>query len=281
MMMKKRVKRPFALVLPGGGFRGAYQAGVVAELGRLGINIDIVATASVGTCNGAALVLDMWEMLPDLWERAVDMKIFQPSLLLKGKNPFAISGVLGKFAHEYGRPGQFDQVATDFLVSVTNATTMANEIIDFKSTKWSFQELQRLYLASSCIPYICDRIEIRGHWYIDGGFTNNCPMNYAIERGAKEIWVVSMGGHAMLEKTFFGLVKHSLKVLPKRKFRPLQLLDYMVSEQQLPTTNDITIRHITPSSPLELGHLRLTRDKVKAAIALGKQDITELLSAIG
>ncbi|MEX2665845.1 patatin-like phospholipase family protein [Candidatus Uabimicrobium amorphum] len=278
--MMRKIKRPFAVVLPGGGFRGAYQAGVVSELGRLGIEIDIVATASVGTCNGAALVLDMWEMLPDLWERAVDMKIFQPSLLLKGKNPFAISGVLEKFAHEYGRPGQFDQVATDFLVSVTNATNMTNEVIDFKSTEWDFQELQRLYLASSCIPYICDRIEIRGHWYIDGGFTNNCPINYALERGAKEIWVVNMGKHAALEKTFFGLVKHSLKVLPKRKFRPLQLLDYMVTEQQLITPNGITIQHIAPSTPLELGHLRLTRDRVKSAIALGKQDIAKLLSGI-
>ena len=79
MMTNNKIKRPFALVLPGGGFRGAYQAGVVAEIGRRGIDIDIVATASVGTCNGAALVLDMWEMLPDLWERAVDMKIFQSS----------------------------------------------------------------------------------------------------------------------------------------------------------------------------------------------------------
>lgn len=272
-----KTKRPFAVVLPGGGFRGAYQAGAIAEIGRLGIEIDMVATASVGTCNGAALVLGMWEMLPDLWEKAVDLKIFQPSLLLKGKSPFAISDVLGQFSKEYGRPGQFNEAQSDFLVSVTNATKMTNEVIDFKSAQWDFAELQNLYLASSCIPFICNRIEVRGDWYVDGGFTNNCPVNYVLDRGAKEIWIIGMGQPAALEKTFFSIVKHSLKICPKQRFRSLQLLDRMVTEQPLLSPPNITIHNIAPSSPLDLGHLRLTRQKIKSAIDLGRKDIRQIL----
>lgn len=40
MINGKDVKRPLALVLPGGGFRGAYQAGAVMELAAQNISFD-------------------------------------------------------------------------------------------------------------------------------------------------------------------------------------------------------------------------------------------------
>ena len=42
-----------ALVLSGGGSRGAYEAGVWQALNELGVEIDIVTGASVGSLNGA------------------------------------------------------------------------------------------------------------------------------------------------------------------------------------------------------------------------------------
>lgn len=51
----------------------------------------------------------------------------------------------------------------------------------------------------------------------------------------------------------------------------------MVAEQPLYVPPDITFHNITPSSPLDLGHLRLTRQKIKSAIDLGRQDIRQIL----
>ena len=50
-MTKKRKKT--ALVLSGGGSRGAYEAGAWQALVETGIEIDIVTGASVGSINGA------------------------------------------------------------------------------------------------------------------------------------------------------------------------------------------------------------------------------------
>ena len=46
-------ERKIALVLSGGGSRGAYQCGVWQALEELGIKIDIVVGVSVGAINGA------------------------------------------------------------------------------------------------------------------------------------------------------------------------------------------------------------------------------------
>ena len=52
-----RVKRPIktALVLSGGGAKGAYQVGVIEELLNRGIGFDLVTGSSIGAFNGALL----------------------------------------------------------------------------------------------------------------------------------------------------------------------------------------------------------------------------------
>ena len=52
----KSKKKKTALVLGGGGSRGAYEAGVWQALTELGIEIDIVTGTSVGAINAALFV---------------------------------------------------------------------------------------------------------------------------------------------------------------------------------------------------------------------------------
>ena len=51
--MKKKSKEKLALVLAGGGARGAYEVGVWQAMSELGMEIDIVTGSSVGSINGA------------------------------------------------------------------------------------------------------------------------------------------------------------------------------------------------------------------------------------
>ena len=57
-----------AIVLAGGGSRGAYQIGVWKALRELGIDYDIVTGSSVGALNGALMVQEDFEAGLELWE---------------------------------------------------------------------------------------------------------------------------------------------------------------------------------------------------------------------
>ena len=57
-----------ALVLSGGGGRGAYQIGVWKALRELNIDFDIVAGTSVGSLNGALIVQDSYKLAESLWQ---------------------------------------------------------------------------------------------------------------------------------------------------------------------------------------------------------------------
>ena len=69
-------KRKTALVLSGGGSRGAYQCGVWQALTELGTEIDIVVGVSVGAINGAMVVEGDVIKTANLWRQIETDQIF-------------------------------------------------------------------------------------------------------------------------------------------------------------------------------------------------------------
>ena len=69
-------KEKIALVLSGGGSRGAYEAGVWQALTELGIDIDIVTGASVGAINGAMVCQGDLDLTVSLWREIETHMIF-------------------------------------------------------------------------------------------------------------------------------------------------------------------------------------------------------------
>lgn len=65
-----------ALVLSGGGSRGAYEIGVWKALKELGIEIDMVFGTSVGAINGAMVAQDEPELAERLWKQMQTSMIF-------------------------------------------------------------------------------------------------------------------------------------------------------------------------------------------------------------
>ena len=60
-----------AVVLAGGGSRGAYQIGVWQALRELGIEYHIVTGTSVGALNGAMMVQGDYDLALHLWQQLV------------------------------------------------------------------------------------------------------------------------------------------------------------------------------------------------------------------
>ncbi|ARK08893.1 patatin-like phospholipase family protein [Fibrella sp. ES10-3-2-2] len=61
-----------ALVLSGGGFKGAFQVGALRELRRRGITFDYVTGISTGALQGLLVAMDAYDELGRLWQRVAD-----------------------------------------------------------------------------------------------------------------------------------------------------------------------------------------------------------------
>ena len=80
-------KEKTALVLGGGGARGAYEIGAWQALRETGQKIDMVFGASVGAINGAMVVQDAFDLAVTLWKEAKTEMVIDTSLIKSKRSP--------------------------------------------------------------------------------------------------------------------------------------------------------------------------------------------------
>lgn len=186
-----------ALVLPGGGGRGAYQVGVAKALQEQGIEFDLAFGTSIGGLNATLIAQGNLQRLEELWCAIRPRDIFrlpsasQMSRTLLGHKLGLLDTQpleallrreldLQKLKSSRMKVGLF---STDLCSLETRLVTI-DEIM-------STGELIDVLMATSAIPLAFPPRHLRGKGlWVDGGLVKNTPMQTAIEMGAEELFVV-------------------------------------------------------------------------------------------
>lgn len=221
-----------AIVLAGGGSRGSYQIGFWRAIRELAIDFQIVTGTSVGSLNGAMMLLDNYEAAEELWERLTtkqildadlpDVDIFSP----KGKIEFARAltkevvinkGVtvkgLEELLREYVDEERFFASKIDFGLVTVNAQDLKPVMIKKSDMQ---KDLLCDYLLSSAaffpafVPHKIGEVS-----YIDGGYYDNLPINLACELGATEVIAVELKAPGLVRK-----IDSEYKKIPVRYIKP-------------------------------------------------------------
>lgn len=198
MDINKKVKT--ALVLSGGGSRGAYEAGVWQALTELGINIDIVTGASVGAINGAMVCQGNIELTINLWREIETHMVFDINesvekfdyakdfmkeiLLNKGAGSEGLKLLMDKYIDEE----TIRKSTVDFGITATEIPSMKGHYL-FKEDIPNGQLKDFIRASASAYPAIRSH-QINGKNYIDGGYTDVMPVSMAISKGATKIIAV-------------------------------------------------------------------------------------------
>lgn len=197
-----------ALVLSGGGSRGAYEIGVWQALGELGEQIDIVTGTSVGAINGAVIAQGSLEMAQKLWQQLLTSKVFDveldESLPTLQKRRLALAA-FSKKALEQGGAGT--TALYELLKQFIDEKKVYESPVELGIVTCRLDNLRPVYLwkeqmgenrlhdyllATSALfpavrPHVIDQIR-----YIDGGYADNMPVRMAVEKGAARIFAVNM-----------------------------------------------------------------------------------------
>jgi len=204
-----------ALVLSGGGAKGAYQIGVAKALKRLNINYDIVTGTSVGSLNGLLLVQKDLRKAIKLWKKMNFNFVFDKEVLDKFNNAKSTLDMLAMFSINSFKGGmsvnnlekairkninikRFFHSKIDFGLSTYNLTQ--NVAVKIKKINLNENNIIDYVLASSsCFPAIKMK-KINDDNYVDGGIFDYIPINLAIELGATEIIAVDLKAPGIKEK---------------------------------------------------------------------------------
>lgn len=189
-----------ALVLSGGGGRGAYQVGVWRRLQELHWMPDMVCGTSIGAINGA-LIGSGWDadQMQQLWGRLHEKKVFKISAWRQFK--YRVNKLLGRHPNW---PALMDNTpAREMLTEVIDLQRLrldqprvvvaATNVCRSRLEYFSGDSLTVEHILASCsIPVVFPWCEIDGELYWDGGVMANTPIAPAIAAGATEILVVLM-----------------------------------------------------------------------------------------
>ena len=209
--MKETIR---GLVLAGGGAKGSYQVGVFRGLREVGWQPDLVTGASVGSLNGAFLVMDHLDEAEQMW---LTLDVHGVLETPKGKRPDELRDYLmdllrsggcnieplGVTIDDYLNEGLMRAARIRYGLVMTEMNTL-------KSRQYTLEEIPRgrlkeyMMASSACFPALRPQ-EIDGVRYIDGGWSDNMPLGLAARMGATEMIAVDIDGVGINRPNFTGL----------------------------------------------------------------------------
>ena len=263
-----------ALLVEGGGLRGAFSAGVLAELGSPGgLVFDDVLAVSSGAPTAAYLVAGQIDDGIRIWEEHTHGdQLISPRNLLRGRPLMDIDRLVGVFERgvrlEAGRLGE---ARSRLWIGVTNCRTAEAEYV--RVTSGNVFELLR---ATMALPIAYGRVvPIEGVPYIDGGVADAIPIR-RVEAFEHDLTVAVLtrprgyrrkGGKAaayVMGRTYAGYPKIGAKLAERSRIsnEALDRIDALEDEGKLSV--------IRPAGPLPAGRLSTKRDAIVATVEAGR-----------
>lgn len=195
-------ERKRALVLSGGGGRGAYHVGVLRFLEEHEWFPNVVVGTSIGAVNGAAIASghsahSLWA----LWQRLKTRDVQKPNLNPLNGNYLLDTAPLRQTLQQQGwvdfKRINSDEAAVHLRVTATEVNTGHLHVFgnsdDVYPSKMQQEPIGLDHIIASCsIPIVYPATSLHNTLYWDGATVANTPLGPAIDAGAEEIVVVLM-----------------------------------------------------------------------------------------
>lgn len=226
-----------ALVLSGGGGKGAYQIGVWKALREFGIDkkIRAVSGASVGALNAVLFLQDDINIAKEVWSNISNEKILKIDKIETLKKLLLETGITSSMVNNYlvskGKTGIFsreglleimeeyvdlDIVSQSKIQCFISCCEIPKKVVKYFNINSSSKErIKNILLASSALPVIYDNVIIDDKRYIDGGVVDNIPVKPLYDIGYKTIIVVHLSHNSIIRDTDFPGV-NMFQIIPRK-----------------------------------------------------------------
>lgn len=252
--MEQNMNKPTALLLGGGGAKGAFQIGAWQAIAEAGLTTDITAVAgcSVGALNAVLFALGDFEYAQQLWQQ------IQPADLLA-------RGADGAFFSRSGLVRMIEQLPLERIASSSIRVHVGvhdiaeNQPVFFELNGLSKDAIRTLLLASSAIPHIYAPERYLGRELMDGSVTpeGDLCIQPVYAQGHRELLMISM--------------KPQLSLYGGTSVGNSNLLQYY------PDANFTLIKPMRPMGNLLTGTLNFAQEKIRTNMEQGYLDAKAVL----
>lgn len=252
MNLKIDQSKTYAIVLEGGGARGAYQVGVWRALDEAGIHYNAVAGSSVGALNGAMMAMRRLEQAELLWKNIRFSQVMNvDDDVMKNLFDLNLSAInfreLAKKAKDILMGGGFDiGPLKELLAEHVDEQAIRESDVEFFIATFSLTDRKELYLRARDIEpgaiddmllasayYPAFRNEpLGGKRYIDGGVQDVLPLTPLIDYGCKDIIAIRVFGLGIEKKIDIPEDVNVITIAPTQKLGGMLNFDSDLSREQ-------------------------------------------------
>ena len=271
------VRMKTAIVLEGGGLRGAYTAGVCAWFIQNNIEFDVHIGISSGAMHACSLAMKDIKLLHDsAVNHSVDPKNVGLKAFLREGTPV-------------GYNYMFEVIMKDKLNMTVERLHKIPSLVEFgvyqlskQVTVWKNQmdidENIKLLQAACTLPIAGRNVKVNGEWWMDGGVTTMIPIDRALHHNVDKMFVVTTKPSNFVRKDNGPFTQFLLDVL-YGKYKTL-LQDFrkrkdvynreMAQVHQLEKEGSVV--HLQPSKDFGAKRFSATYEQVQGMYELGISD---------
>jgi NTE family protein len=159
--------KKFGLALSGGGIRGVAHLGVIKAMEECGIKPSVISGTSAGAIVGALYASGLSPQ--QILDIVIKEKFFSyRSILFRKAGIFDMNMFERVYAKHIGTDS-FESLSIPLFVATT-------DIVKCESVIFSSGPLFKALLASSCVPLIFQPVHFADRILLDGGITDNFPV---------------------------------------------------------------------------------------------------------
>lgn len=187
-----------ALVLSGGGAKGAFQVGAEKYAREVkGYHWDIIAGVSVGALNGSMLAMAKYDRLFEIWNTISSDQVYTGGFnlwsvirLLFGARSFYSNQPLQQLLRQEFQP---EAISADLRVGAVSL--ISGEYVEFRGDD---PNLQQAVLASTVMPIIWEPVKVSEQHaeMVDGGVRNLTPIGDVLDAEPDEVVVINCSPQA-------------------------------------------------------------------------------------
>lgn len=204
----------FAMVLSGGGAKGAYQVGAFRALGEYPVRIKCVSGSSVGGINAYAFAALTQEEIESLW------KDFGLEDFISLDDDWS-DGLSDRKALEEILDKIVTQDRLEKCIPVYNTICSNSMTADYrKLNDMSKENAVKTILATSALPFIYSSVNIGGVNYQDGGLADNLPVMPVYESGYRNLIVIGLSENLRIDRYKFP-VDNLIEIFPSKNLGEL------------------------------------------------------------
>lgn len=253
-----------ALVISGGGSKGAYAVGIIHYLSLLGYKWDMIIGTSTGALIAPLVAANKIEEMAYIYTHVTTKDILKKRcfLTIPFSNSIYSTTPLKKLINKQLSDDIFHK-CKNVAACVLNLNTGKQQYIWGRNC--SKKEFALALLASSNQPILMPPINIfnKTEYFVDGGVRDVLPIRGAIENGATSILGIGLD-HLGVKET-------------NKKYNHLfsigmRTLEIMMDETTINDTicpSNISVKVIRPLNPLDMNSLSFNPKKMKEAYDIG------------